>query len=40
MKSEQFCALRAVCWCAVLLENEFNKQPAIAIKERQFSDSL
>jgi len=26
----QFSALRAVCWCAVLLEDESDGQPAIA----------
>jgi len=29
-----FRALRAVCWCAVLLENEPGGQPAIALEER------
>jgi len=29
----QFCALRAVCWRAVLLEDESGGQPTIALKE-------
>jgi len=34
------CAARCVCWRAVLLEDESGEQPAIALKERQFSDNL
>jgi len=28
------CAARCVCWRAVLLEDEYRGQPAIALKER------
>jgi len=28
------CAVRCVCWCAVLLEDESGEQPAIALKEQ------
>jgi len=39
MKSGQlahspFCALRAVCWHAILLEEEPGGQPVIALKEQ------
>jgi len=39
MKSGQlahsrFCALHAVCWRAILLENEPGGQPTIALKEQ------
>jgi len=30
----QFSAMHAVCWRAVLLEDESGGQPAIALKER------
>jgi len=33
------CALR-VCWLAVLLEDEYSGQPAIALKEGKFNDNL
>jgi len=33
-------AERCVCWRAVLLEDESGGQPAIALKERQFSNNL
>jgi len=38
LAGSQFCALRhvvhCVCWCAVLLEDESDEQPATALKER------